>query len=1315
MARQSLKGLDKGGINDAFSVADKVTDLAPQRTPDLNLAARPGLELDGQDRVAAETVRELRDGYAEPDTFAEPTFGDLIGAAFRTENTVGSAIANIDVSRARNVDSPELSPEAAVDRAYKDGFGDHAGLLGKSRTEAEYEANRDALAREIEDRRLLEAAGFFGSFVPIAAAAILDLPTLLPGGAIVKGGATVARTAASVAGAAVADATITEAALQSTQRLRTPLESASNIAMSAVLGGVIGGVAGGVAGRFGADVSNKIDARSQAANSPEGFAKARGLGAAAVAEWDGVMATPSFTKSQLDTIEFKTLDFVDAQAPRLGWIGDAIRNPRRSLENGMTPTEREFANQIAANPRITPDDVAGNVTAPSETFASAHGEISGRSLDFVHDAEKTWKEVKQDFKGNKEEFGKEVALAVVRDEPHPDPRIEALAKNFRAKVSNPIKDELIANGQFKEDLEVANADHYMPIIYDGQAIMKDRDAFLEFEAADYAAVIRDENATARSANATRNKAAQAELDRVRADLNQVALERKENLRTLTLNRKTALEKFDKEAPKELAEPRKKRDDVLASLRKERDAEIVETREARDEMLKGDLTPTQRSRIRTSGKTAITKLTRDYAKKLAEAEKDYLKSVAKVEKRLATERAKLNQKFDELVDGSKRAVSEAEAAVKASKELPPANKTIQFKTEGDIRAEAYRRAEELYKSVTGQRRFTLDHEVGAGLANYRKPRKNPARHENLITKGWVKTDILDITEHMTRTAGTDAALGRVFKKEVVDLDADGKPILDANGKRQMKMIGDTDLSVVIKGITDEYQVLLDNVALTRSQERAVSKLAPDLQDARRAELRAKNEVDLTNKRDRAIRNVEVLKSLIRGGSSNTSDGSNWNEVAEVLGLFNYMRLMGGVILSSLGDPINIMMANGFARTLREGLMPMFKDFDGAFKNADGDARRVTRLLMQNVEREMNKTVMDIMDLGNPMARDGSTVNFMRKAANHFSHLTGITAWNSFWRQVAGRTVQARVLENAIKGFDNLSPSEKAWLTNNRITPKKLEAVREAYDAQTVKVLPDGGVYPDLDKWPKDAVDTLRQIAFNEQSGNVVAPQFVDKMAMSATPMGRLIGQFRSHMFANQVRLIGRNRQLAMLDKEKAGQVYTGLGMIVAMGLVVDYVKHATGDVTFDGSSKTGTGESSHEKWLKQFEANPFNTTFNALDRSGVFGIMMEADNILDKTMGLGVRASGRSVFGDEMATGSSRMKERGVFDTLLGPSVGLVEDTLGAAQAFKHILQEGEMSRNDFKTLRRVLPGQNVWLGIQQTLNEGEKQVGNLYDWQEPRQ
>lgn len=159
-------------------------------------------------------------------------FTDVVPAAFRTENLVGSLLA-----------SPKLFLESG-DADFNpleniEGYEDHARAFIAAGDEDEVSRVKAAIDRERSDREIL-AAGGLGGFVATFAAGVVDPTVFLPvGGALKKGESILratARTAAFGGGATV----IQEAGLQATQELRTPEESAINIAGATFLSGVVG-------------------------------------------------------------------------------------------------------------------------------------------------------------------------------------------------------------------------------------------------------------------------------------------------------------------------------------------------------------------------------------------------------------------------------------------------------------------------------------------------------------------------------------------------------------------------------------------------------------------------------------------------------------------------------------------------------------------------------------------------------------------------------------------------------------------------------------------------------------------------------------------------------------------------------------------------------------------------------------------------------------------------------------------------------------------------------------------------------------------
>lgn len=175
------------------------------------------------------------DDEARPD----PTFGETLSSAFRTENTIGSLMASQDLADDHITRDPHFDPWAEIaDTPYEPYYEQFA----RARNPMHFQAIKADIDRENTDRDVISRSGFSGMVAPMAAG-VLDWPTLVPGGALVrtaKGGISLLRSSASVAAAGAAGAAVSEAALQGTQQLRTPEESAVVIGGSAILAGALG-------------------------------------------------------------------------------------------------------------------------------------------------------------------------------------------------------------------------------------------------------------------------------------------------------------------------------------------------------------------------------------------------------------------------------------------------------------------------------------------------------------------------------------------------------------------------------------------------------------------------------------------------------------------------------------------------------------------------------------------------------------------------------------------------------------------------------------------------------------------------------------------------------------------------------------------------------------------------------------------------------------------------------------------------------------------------------------------------------------------
>lgn len=185
---------------------------------------------------------EINEGSDKPEplSIGDAFQRDLgnIGAAFRTDSSIGAFLARQGVS-----DEPEPdfhSWEAIKGTKYEPQWESFVDV--RSRRAAD--AMKRQLDMEMDDRKTLDALPWAQRFVLEGAASLADWPTLLPGGAFVKGvkgGFSILRSARNVGLAAAAASAAQEVTLHGLQELRTTGESAVNIGASAVLGGLIGG------------------------------------------------------------------------------------------------------------------------------------------------------------------------------------------------------------------------------------------------------------------------------------------------------------------------------------------------------------------------------------------------------------------------------------------------------------------------------------------------------------------------------------------------------------------------------------------------------------------------------------------------------------------------------------------------------------------------------------------------------------------------------------------------------------------------------------------------------------------------------------------------------------------------------------------------------------------------------------------------------------------------------------------------------------------------------------------------------------------
>lgn len=469
----------------------------------------------------------------------------------------------------------------------------------------------------------------------------------------------------------------------------------------------------------------------------------------------------------------------------------------------------------------------------------------------------------------------------------------------------------------------------------------------------------------------------------------------------------------------------------------------------------------------------------------------------------------------------------------------------------------------------------------------------------MIEDFLESDVDLVSRIYTRTMGADVELAKRF--------------------------GRADMQDQIRKIMDEYAV---------AREKA-----------------AGNEKELTrlNKAMKAdIRDVEAMRDRIRGTYA-LPDNPQGMAVrsARVARNLNYLRLLGGVTLSSLSDAARATAAHGIVRTLKDGIVPMVRNF------------RQYRLASEEVK--LAGTALDMvldsraMSLGEITDQYGSRTRFERgltSAANSFGMVTLMSPWNAAMKQFAGVVSQTRSLqaiEALAKGAVN--QKEVTRLAQFGIGKKQALAIAEQFRKHGSK---EGGTWwANTGAWEDRAAAKAYQAALTKEVDKIIITPGQDKPLWMSTELGKVIGQFRSFAISAAQRQL-----IAGLQERDAAQL-NGLLLGTGLGMLTYYLKTKEDRLSDDPSV-----------WVKE-----------GIDRAGVTGWFFDANNIVEKVT--------RNNYGISAALGQAptgRYASMNAVGAILGPSFGLTKDALdltGSAAA-------GEWSEADSRALRRMIPYQNIF-------------------------
>lgn len=508
------------------------------------------------------------------------------------------------------------------------------------------------------------------------------------------------------------------------------------------------------------------------------------------------------------------------------------------------------------------------------------------------------------------------------------------------------------------------------------------------------------------------------------------------------------------------------------------------------------------------------------------------------------------------------------------------------------------------------------------------------------------DIFRVSRHYNHTMSTDLELQKAF--------------------------GRADMRMQIQQVNDNYDILrteaakkygIDVTAIDATQGVKFSELPEELQK----ELKR---LDKEQRKD--IRDIEATRDRIRGtyglpDNPQALTSRAWRLAKGV----NFLRLMGGITVSSLPDVARPIMVHGLQRSFGDGFVPMIKNFR-QFKLAASEAKLAgTALDMINNARALALAGLDDAWMHTSKFERGVTA-----MTDNFKFVSLIAPWTSAMKQfsaVISQTRSLEAIETVAKGGE-LAGAETARLAQFGIGESMAKRIWREVDQHGVKE--DGVWWANTNAWSdKGAAQAYRSSIQREVDKIIVTPG-QDKPLYMSRESGSAVLQFKSFAFASTQRMLIsglQQRDLAALN---------GAILSVALGMMTYWAKTDENKL----SDKPA-------KWILE-----------GLDRSGALAWFMDINNTMEKMTGYGINP----MLG---LPEPSRYASRDAASAVFGPTYGLVFGTL---LPLIGDIARGQATATDLHKARQMLPYQNLFY-IRAVLDAAEKGIGQSFGLPEKRQ
>lgn len=456
----------------------------------------------------------------------------------------------------------------------------------------------------------------------------------------------------------------------------------------------------------------------------------------------------------------------------------------------------------------------------------------------------------------------------------------------------------------------------------------------------------------------------------------------------------------------------------------------------------------------------------------------------------------------------------------------------------------------------------------------------------------------------------------------------------------KRFGRVDMDGQIKAITEDYNRLISEAATPKE----------------RAKLEKRREADL--------RDIRAMRDRLLGTYGAPKDpASFFVRAGRVARHVNFLRLLGGMTISSLPDMARPIMQHG----LRSALKPLGKMMTDISKMRI--AKADLREMGIGLEYALSSRSKVIADLNDPYSRRSFLERGLEWSSQKFGNFTLMNQYTDTMKMWSGLITQSKVLNaaNAVAGGKKLSKKEITKLAHIGIDESMLHRIADQYSRHGEDL--DGLLTGHSHMWDDRVVrEAFQSAILKDVRTTVITPGIGDTPLMMSSELGKIVMQFKTFFFATH------NRALVSGIQSGDASFYYGALLQVGLGSLVYVLK----------SMMAG----------REINTDPANLVKEGLDWSGMMGWLGEPNNVLENLSGGTYGMS--AMFGGPPA---SRYQSRNGIGALLGPTFDLGGDIKNITAG----VLNGEFDDREVRSVRKLLPFQNLFY-LAPLLNQVEEQM-----------